>query len=347
LNTNVGIGYGTRMKNCDMNIVEFISETKFTVTDTYSTGRSTPSLDADMGGVDDLKNFKYYAGSNGYYVVEFTRPLNTNDKYDAVINLDTTTNLIVAWAQGRFGMHIGYKSSTFSISKIVADSPTPINNSNIPTSNSTPASSSNSANIPSDTNTSTKSNNLSNTNTDTTTPTNNVVNTSNSNTDPKNTASTTAPNNTPSSTNVVNSNIADPKNTTSITNFINTNNTNPKNITFSTNTINSNNTTNGNDSKNTTDKNQSVNYSTNTSNVNTIINPPTTQDNPFDFFQFHGIILFIIWTFFNFFGYIFARFLKHYKWWYWIHQAGSGITSLITIGVLSASIKYCKFIFNI
>ncbi len=60
----------------------------------------------------------------------------------------------------------------------------------------------------------------------------------------------------------------------------------------------------------------------------------------FDFWQFHGITLFIFWSGFNFFGYIFARFLKHYTWWNIMHFLGSSITTYFSIGLLGASINY-------
>jgi hypothetical protein len=201
------------MKNCDMNIVEFISPTKYTLSDSYSKGYSAPSPDGDFGGTNDLKFINYSTDSSGNYIMQFSRVLRTNDKYDTAINLDATNNLIIAWGPGTLSMHVDYKQTTFSISKINSGNPT--------------------------------------------------------------------------------------------------------------------------DSTST--------------NTNTTLPPPdpTPVENEFDFFQFHGVILLILWTFFNFVGYIFARFLKHYTWWYWMHQAGSGITSFISIGVLAASIKYGKFNNNV
>jgi len=67
------------------------------------------------------------------------------------------------------------------------------------------------------------------------------------------------------------------------------------------------------------------------------IDPPAK---PFDFLEFHGIILIILWVPLNFIGYISARFLRQYKWWIWLLFAGSVSAVFITIGILAASLKY-------
>lgn len=60
----------------------------------------------------------------------------------------------------------------------------------------------------------------------------------------------------------------------------------------------------------------------------------------FDFWNFHGITMTILWTGFSFVGYIFARFLRHLKYWIYFHWLGSGLTALFSIGVLAPSIKW-------
>jgi len=72
--------------------------------------------------------------------------------------------------------------------------------------------------------------------------------------------------------------------------------------------------------------------------------PDEPQVTIFDFWQFHGILLTIIWTLLNFLGYIFARFYKHLTWWIWMHRLGAGMTALISIGLMGYSISACKII---
>lgn len=62
----------------------------------------------------------------------------------------------------------------------------------------------------------------------------------------------------------------------------------------------------------------------------------------YNFWTFHGIALLIVWTVFNSFGYIFARFFKHLSWWIWVHNIGSGFTAIFSIGILFASLTICK-----
>jgi hypothetical protein len=66
------------------------------------------------------------------------------------------------------------------------------------------------------------------------------------------------------------------------------------------------------------------------------------EDEEFDFWEFHGIILTILWTIFNFVGYVYARFLRHHPIWIWIHFICSGLTSFISVAVMAASIAKGK-----
>ena len=66
------------------------------------------------------------------------------------------------------------------------------------------------------------------------------------------------------------------------------------------------------------------------------------EDEGFDFWEFHGIILTILWSILNFFGYVYARFLRHHPIWIWIHFTCSGLTSLISVAVMAASIAKGK-----
>lgn len=61
----------------------------------------------------------------------------------------------------------------------------------------------------------------------------------------------------------------------------------------------------------------------------------------FNYWDLHGISLVILWSVFNFIGYISARFLKHYSWWIWGHRIGSGLTSMWTIGMAASAFSQC------
>lgn len=74
-----------------------------------------------------------------------------------------------------------------------------------------------------------------------------------------------------------------------------------------------------------------------------MINPSSSS---FDFWQFHGIIMTLCWSFMNFIGYLSVRFFKHSPIWMWFHFIFAGLNALLTIGVLSAAIKYSKNTFN-
>jgi hypothetical protein len=73
--------------------------------------------------------------------------------------------------------------------------------------------------------------------------------------------------------------------------------------------------------------------------------PVDPVSDEFDFWEFHGIIMTVLWTAFSFLGYVFARFFKHLTWWIWMHRLGSGMTALISVGVLGAAINLSKFSF--
>jgi hypothetical protein len=75
-------------------------------------------------------------------------------------------------------------------------------------------------------------------------------------------------------------------------------------------------------------------------------NLPPEPIGQFDFWDFHGITMTILWTGFSFVGYIFARFLRHLKSWIYIHWMGSGLTAVVSVGVLASSIKLSKNLEN-
>jgi hypothetical protein len=71
-------------------------------------------------------------------------------------------------------------------------------------------------------------------------------------------------------------------------------------------------------------------------------NGSSNNSSTFDFWQFHGIIMTVSWSFMNFIGYLTVRFFKHNSIWMWFHFIFAGLNASVTIGVLSASIKYSK-----
>ena len=64
--------------------------------DCYSYKFGTPAQDKKIGGRDDIINKKSTV-SNNITTVTFERLLNTNDKYDTVINLENTMDIALAW----------------------------------------------------------------------------------------------------------------------------------------------------------------------------------------------------------------------------------------------------------
>lgn len=68
---------------------------------------------------------------------------------------------------------------------------------------------------------------------------------------------------------------------------------------------------------------------------------PPTPESGLDFWDLHGLSMIILWSVFNFFGYIAARFYKHISFWNWIHLTGSGVTAIYTVVLLSISIYKC------
>lgn len=88
----VGFGFGTGMTNTDMFVIT-PSGGSGTITDRYSTGRSTPGLDT----TNDYTMTTVASGSTNIYTV--TRNLNTGDLNDYVIK-DGETKMIYAYGTG-------------------------------------------------------------------------------------------------------------------------------------------------------------------------------------------------------------------------------------------------------
>jgi hypothetical protein len=80
------------------------------------------------------------------------------------------------------------------------------------------------------------------------------------------------------------------------------------------------------------------------SNTTTSQMPQLILGGEFNFWEFHGVILTIIWSIMNFFGYVTARFLRHYPIWIWIHFTCSGLTAMVSVGIMATSILKSKYV---
>jgi hypothetical protein len=68
-----------------------------------------------------------------------------------------------------------------------------------------------------------------------------------------------------------------------------------------------------------------------------------TGSPPVDILAVHGISLMICWGLLMFFGYCAARYLKHYKWWLYIHVAASIMPAYWSFGMLIATLTIRKY----
>ncbi|AMQ19149.1 hypothetical protein A0127_08220 [Thermococcus peptonophilus] len=94
----IGFGGGPGMKNTDIVIAYVLPNGTVEISDSYSAGFSGPhNPDTFLGGYDDILSYSGREDENGT-VVEFSRPLNTGDKYDYPI--PTGKSFRVIWAYG-------------------------------------------------------------------------------------------------------------------------------------------------------------------------------------------------------------------------------------------------------
>jgi hypothetical protein len=94
----IGFGGGPGMKNTDIVIAYVLPNGTIVISDSYSTGFSGPhNPDTFLGGHDNILSYDGREDENGT-VVEFSRPLNTGDKYDYQIPLGKSFRVI--WAYG-------------------------------------------------------------------------------------------------------------------------------------------------------------------------------------------------------------------------------------------------------
>jgi hypothetical protein len=97
-------------------MIEF-TQSSFNLYDSYAQGHNYPPDDTSLGGTFDLINAEYQTDSSGNPVVTYLRAYNTNDRYDAVVKLDSSQNFCVAWGQNTISDHRGnYKTTSFKIS---------------------------------------------------------------------------------------------------------------------------------------------------------------------------------------------------------------------------------------
>ena len=82
---HMSLGFGSSMNGMDVISAEFINNA-IVINDRWSDSSTTPSLDSEIGGKNDLTLINFInSDSQGYTVVKFNRAINTGDQYDYVI----------------------------------------------------------------------------------------------------------------------------------------------------------------------------------------------------------------------------------------------------------------------
>jgi len=88
---HLALGFGKSMDNIDIISFEYINN-QISIYDRWSDSRSTPSLDSQMGGKNDLTLQSFLSSdSQGYTIVKFIRALNTGDQFDYIIQQTNVT----------------------------------------------------------------------------------------------------------------------------------------------------------------------------------------------------------------------------------------------------------------
>lgn len=80
--------------------------------------RGLPPTDAELGGFDSVKPVCHKVVSQ-FHVVRFTRQLNTNDRFDAIIRRNAVTPMIYAWITGDKGTVCIFCSCSVSVCCLV------------------------------------------------------------------------------------------------------------------------------------------------------------------------------------------------------------------------------------
>ena len=105
------IGFGKSMDGIDVISAEYLNS-QISVYDRWSSSQSTPSLDSDVGGKNDLTLLSFLnSDSQGYSVVKFIRALDTGDQHDYVIQQINVT-FCYAFSNEK---SISYHGSNFQI----------------------------------------------------------------------------------------------------------------------------------------------------------------------------------------------------------------------------------------
>ncbi len=109
--TWVAHGFGSdSMPRTDVHYIEYKSNGKFEVHDAFCYGYSTPEDDTALNGTYDIHNITSTI-SSGFLTLSYTRPMQTNDKYDRDITTDYNY-IIVAWGEGKISYHSDYRYVT-------------------------------------------------------------------------------------------------------------------------------------------------------------------------------------------------------------------------------------------
>jgi hypothetical protein len=122
--TWVGIGFGSKMANTDMHVVNFLTNKKYEASDRYSFGYEEPKFDTKLNGTDDLKNITIFINPQGNPVLTYYRKFNTSDKNDYVLGRYSHVPLILAWGNGTIDYH---GSNQFATNIFIGDTPATLN----------------------------------------------------------------------------------------------------------------------------------------------------------------------------------------------------------------------------
>lgn len=107
------------MQNVDMHALIYSFPNNVTVNDLWAIRNGKPKTDETYGGTNDITDLSIINNDDNSYTVSYRRLLDTGDKFDKVINLDTLEPLCFAWGNPPFQNHKAnkYIISGFRINK--------------------------------------------------------------------------------------------------------------------------------------------------------------------------------------------------------------------------------------
>lgn len=108
----VGIGFNPTEEMKDANIIiGYVKDGEVKIVDEYGDRETSHSSDTKLGGSDDVT---IVGGSEegGVTTIEFVIPLNSGDKSDNVIDVNSDTKVILAYGSGRDSFRPRHKFRT-------------------------------------------------------------------------------------------------------------------------------------------------------------------------------------------------------------------------------------------